>query len=191
MPTPTSTSLGASTPNAIRARATSVISPATSRLPKLRQRPSGTSVYSTAIRPAVRKATCIDGIAQPPQLARRSTPNGRGRRAAIATRLMITLASGATTSHTIRCRQRRSTSNTSTNPYISVYSTHQEPTRARPRRGPTSPGPARPASHRTTASSMTVTATAGPRRPWANTARVSPTSATAATSQPTPLVWSR
>ena len=54
MPTPTSTSVGASTPSAIRARATRVISPATTHLPRLRQRPSGTSVYSTVSRPAVR-----------------------------------------------------------------------------------------------------------------------------------------
>ena len=80
MPTPTSTSVGASTPNAMRARATRVISPATTHLPVLRQRPSGTSVYSTPMRIAVRKATCSDGSAQPPQLDRRSTPNGRGRR---------------------------------------------------------------------------------------------------------------
>ena len=84
MPTPTSTSVGASTPSAIRARATRVISPAATHLPVLRQRPSGTSVYSTAIRPAVRKATCTDGIAQPPQLVRSSTPNGRGRRPIMA-----------------------------------------------------------------------------------------------------------
>jgi hypothetical protein len=54
MPTPTSTSLGASTPNAIRARATSMISAVATHLPRLRPRPSGTSVYSTAMRIAVR-----------------------------------------------------------------------------------------------------------------------------------------
>ena len=45
--------------------------------------------------------------------------------------------------------------------------------RGRPRRGATSPGPTRPASHCTTASSTTVTATAGPRRPRAKIATVS------------------
>jgi hypothetical protein len=63
--------------------------------------------------------------------------------------------------------------------------------RARPRRGATSPGPTRPASQPTTASSTTVTATAGPRSPRAKIASVSPTRTRAATSQPTPLVCSR
>ena len=72
-----------------------------------------------------------------------------------------------------------------------MYSTHQEAMRARPRRGATSPGPTRLASQRTTASSTTVTATAGPRRPRAKIATVSPTSTTAATSQRIPLVCSR
>jgi hypothetical protein len=54
IPTPTSRSLGASTPNAIRATATSAISAVATHLPRLRQRPSGTSVYSTAMRIAVR-----------------------------------------------------------------------------------------------------------------------------------------
>src|SRR5215204_5657226 len=63
--------------------------------------------------------------------------------------------------------------------------------RARPRRGPTSAGPTRPASQPTTASSTTVTATAEPRRPRAKIARVSPTRITAATNQRIPLVCSR
>src|SRR5215216_5886675 len=91
----------------------------------------------------------------------------------------------------IRCRQRRRTSNTSNRPKYSVQSTHQEAMRARPRRGATSPGPTRPASHCTTASSTTVTATAGPHSPRAKIARVSPTRTTAATSQRIPLVCSR
>jgi hypothetical protein len=69
MPTPTTMSVGASTPKAIRATATKVITPAATHLPVLRQRPSGTSVYSTPMRIAVRNATCTDGSAQPPQLA--------------------------------------------------------------------------------------------------------------------------
>jgi hypothetical protein len=191
MPTPTSTSVGASTPSATRATPTSTTTAAATHLPVLRQRPSGTSVYSTPIRSAVRAVTCTDGSAQPPQLARRSTPNGRGRRA-MAARTVVRLApSPQATSQTIRCRQRRSTSNATSSPKYSVNTTHQEPARARPRSSASSPGASRPASQATTASSTTVTATAGPRSPRANTASVSPTSTTAATSQPTPLVWSR
>src|SRR6266576_5419165 len=48
MPTPTSTSVGASTPSAIRATPTSATSPAATHLPVLRQRPLGTSVYRIA-----------------------------------------------------------------------------------------------------------------------------------------------
>jgi hypothetical protein len=81
MPTPTSTSLGASTPKAMRASATRVISAAAPPLPVLRQRPSGTSVSSTPMSSAVRTVTWSDGSAQPPQLAARVDPNGRGRRA--------------------------------------------------------------------------------------------------------------
>jgi hypothetical protein len=183
--------VGASTPNAMRATATSATSKVAIHLPVLRQRPSGTSVYNSDMRVAARKATGTDGIGQPPQLVRSSTPNGRGRRAAIATRLMITLPSCEATTHTIRCRQRRRISSARITPKYSVPSTHQEPMRTRPRSGATSPGPTSPASQPTTASSTTVTATAGPRRPRPNTARVSPTSTSAATSQPTPLVWSR
>jgi hypothetical protein len=191
MPTPTSTSVGASTPSAMRAAATSVISAAATHLPVLRHRPSGTSVYSTTMRSAVKKATCTDGSAQPPQLDWRSTPNGRGRRAMGARRNVRRAPSCTATRDTIRWRQRRNTSNASTNPHDSVFSSHQEPMRAMPRRNGSTPGPYRPASQPTTASSTTVTATAGPRRPRANTASVSPTSTSAATSQPTPLVCSR
>ena len=60
--------------------------------------------------------------------------------------------------------------------------------RATPRSGATSPGPTQPASQPTTASSITVAVTAGPRRPRAKIARVSATSTTAATSQPMPLL---
>src|SRR5215218_3088119 len=191
MPTPTSTSVGASTPNAMRATATTATRKVATHLPRLRQRPSGTSVYNTDTRVAARKATGCDGIAQAPQLVRSSTPNGRGRRAAIATRPMITLPTCEATTHTIRCRQRRNTSRPRINPQYSVPSTHQNPMRTRPRRGPTTPGPTTPASQPTTASPTTVTATAGPRSPRPKIARVSPTSTSAATSQPTPLVCSR
>jgi hypothetical protein len=85
MPTPTSTSVGASTPSAILATATTATRAVATHLPVLRQRPSGTSVYNTPIRTAVRMVTSTDGIAQPPQLFCSSTPNGRGRRAATIT----------------------------------------------------------------------------------------------------------
>src|SRR6266511_2480070 len=68
MPTPTSASLGASAPDAIRATATSVTSAATTHLPVLRQRPSGTSVYRIPTSKAAKKVTGTDGNAQPPQL---------------------------------------------------------------------------------------------------------------------------
>src|SRR4029450_2347369 len=74
MPTPTTTSVGASTPKAIRAPATTAITPAASHLPVLRQRPSGTSVYSTPMQIAVKNAIWSDGSAQPPQLDWMSTP---------------------------------------------------------------------------------------------------------------------
>ena len=109
MPTPTSTSVGASVPNAIRDRATSVISVAATHLPVLRQRPRDQRVQHPISSP-VRAVTCSAGNAQPPQppqLVWKSTPNGRGRRA-IANRPSVTLlATTQTTSHTIRCRQRR------------------------------------------------------------------------------------
>jgi hypothetical protein len=191
MPAARSTSLGASTPSAMRASPTSATSPAASHLPMLRQRPSGTSAYKIPTSKAARSATWIDGSAQPPQLVRRSTPNGRGRRAVIA-RATATLPTRIqATSHTIRCRQRRRTSKASNNAGGSTNSTHQEPRCARPCQSASSPGARSPPSQRTTASSATVTATAGPRSPRAKTTSASPTSTTAATSQPTPLVCSR
>jgi hypothetical protein len=101
MLTPTSTSVGASTPSAIRAIPTSATSPAATHLPVLRQRPSGTSVYRIATSTAAKVATSAAGIAQPPQLVRSSVPNGRGRRAVVATRTHTKLfTSGQATSHT-------------------------------------------------------------------------------------------
>jgi hypothetical protein len=103
MTTPTSTSVGASTPSAIRAALTSATSPAATHLPVLRQRPLGTSVYRIATSTAARVATSAAGIAQLPQLVRRSTPNGRGRRAVVATRTYAkAFTSGQATSHTSR-----------------------------------------------------------------------------------------
>ena len=76
---PTSTSVGASTPRPTRASANAVTRPAATHLPTCRQRPTGISVYSTPTKVAAKIATGRDGIAQPAQLPRRSTPNGRGR----------------------------------------------------------------------------------------------------------------
>jgi hypothetical protein len=80
MATPTSTSVGASTPRAIRPTAVRVSSAAAIHLPVLRQRPSGTSVYKIPTSNPARNMTCWDGSAQPPQPAWIITPNGRGRR---------------------------------------------------------------------------------------------------------------
>src|SRR5215211_5563949 len=64
--TPTSTSVGASAPRAMRLSATSATSPVTTHLPLLRQRPSGTREYRIATNPAAKSMTCSDGSAQPP-----------------------------------------------------------------------------------------------------------------------------
>jgi hypothetical protein len=66
--------------------------------------------------------------------------------------------------------------------------THQEPRETSACQVPWSPGASSPASHLTIASSRTVTATAGPRRPPPKTTIDRTTSTTKATSQPTPLV---
>ena len=76
---PTSTSLGASAPSATRPSPASTTTTAATSLPRCRQRPSGTRVYSTTTRVAAKAATCTEGRAQPPQPVRISTPNGRGR----------------------------------------------------------------------------------------------------------------
>jgi hypothetical protein len=135
--------------------------------------------------------TCSDGIAQPPQLVRRSTPNGRGCRVVIARAAAMLPARIQATSHTIRCRQRRKTSKASNSAGCNTTSVHQEPRCARPCQSASSPGACSPPSQRTTASLATVAVMAGPRSPRPNTASASPTSATAATNQPTPLVCRR
>jgi hypothetical protein len=56
-----------------------VISATAIHLPVLRQRPSGTSVYKTTTNDAAKYITWTDGMAQPPQPSRITTPNGRGR----------------------------------------------------------------------------------------------------------------
>jgi hypothetical protein len=74
-------------------------------------------------------------------------------------------------------------------PYSNPLRIHQELRAANACHTPTSPGTSSPASHRTTASSTTVTSTATPRSPPAKTTIVSATSTRAATSHRTPLVW--
>src|SRR6478736_7713220 len=64
-----------------------------------------------------------------------------------------------------------------------------DPSAASARIAGSRPGTRSPASHLTTASSATVTATAGPRKPPAKTTTKTTSSTTAAASQPTPVVW--
>ena len=64
-----------------------------------------------------------------------------------------------------------------------------DPSAASARIAGSRPGTRSPASHLTTASSATVTATAGPRKPPAKTTTETTSSTTAAASQPTPVVW--
>src|SRR4029453_10197253 len=132
--------------------------------PRCRQRPSGTSVYRTTTSVAAKFITG-DGRAQPPQLAPMSTPNGRGRCAFDPSRFSeIMVSSCATITARIRCRNRRSTSSARTSPKPRLR-THKEPRKASACQVTVSPGASSPASHLTAASSRTVTATAGPRRP--------------------------
>jgi hypothetical protein len=87
------------------------------------------------------------------------------------------VSSWVTTSTTIRCRNRRSTSNASTSPNPSRFRTHHEPRKASTRQVLANPGASSPANHPSTASSATVTATAGraaPRRRPPSTARPAP-----------------
>ena len=64
-----------------------------------------------------------------------------------------------------------------------------DPSAASARIAGSRPGARSPASHLTTASSATVTATAGPRKPPAKTTTETTSSTTAAASQPTPVAW--
>ena len=186
--TPTSTSVRASAPRAMRLSPASATSPVTTHLPLFRQRPSGTRVYRIATSPAAKSMTCSDGMAQPPQSIRISTPNGRGRWAIAASTAPITCTNEATITQTIRCRKRRSTTSASTSPHTSPSRAHHELRAASPRQMPTSPGAWSPPSHLTAASSATVTSTATPRSPPAKATIVSATSTSAAISHRTPLV---
>jgi hypothetical protein len=90
----------------------------------------------------------------------------------------------------MRCRRRLNTSSATTSAIPSTSIAHHETIAAITWSAPTSPGACSPVSHPTTASSATVTATAGPRSPPAKTRIGAATSTTAATSQPTPLICS-
>jgi hypothetical protein len=59
----TSTSVGASAPNAMRPSAVKATSPAATHLPLLRQRPSGTIAYRIATSRAANRVIWSDGIA--------------------------------------------------------------------------------------------------------------------------------
>jgi len=180
--------MGASTPRWTLARANAATSPVATHLPSWRQRPTGTSVYRIPIRVAVRIATGRDGIAQPPQLPRSSTPNGRGR-STVASRTASRTARNDPT-NTTRWRKRRSTSNASRVPQRSAPTMPAEPVEATIASiRPVIPGKRSPASHRTTASSQTVTATprlrlAGPKMTLASATRT-----TAAAAHHTPVGW--
>jgi hypothetical protein len=189
MAAPISTSVGASALSAMRPTAARATTPVATHLPRCRQRPSGTRVYRTITSVAAREVIWTDGRAHPPQPVRMSTPNGRGRWAIGPTQSYRTIVSSwVTISTTIRCRNRRRASRATSSPNPRMLRTHQEPRKARARQVAASPGVSSPANHLTTASSRTVTVTAGPRSPPAKTTIDSVSSTTKATSQPTPLV---
>src|SRR5215207_5224259 len=140
------------------------------------------------IRVAVRMATGRDGIAQPAQLPRSSTPNGRGR-STVASRTASRTARKEPT-NTTRWRKRRNASNAITVAQRSAPTVPTDPVEATiASMRPVRPGRRSPASHRTTASSHTVTATprlrlAGPKLIFANVTRT-----TAAAAHQTPVIW--
>ena len=73
-------------------------------------------MYRIATSTAANSVTWSDGIAQPPQPARISTPNGRGRWAIAASTAPVSSTKEATITQTIRCRNRRSTSSATSSP---------------------------------------------------------------------------
>jgi hypothetical protein len=78
-----------------------------------------------SMRMTVRKATCTDGSAHPPQLAWSSTPIGRGRRAATAWPATRNAPACTLTHQTSRCRQRRSASKARYRPSSTSAATSQ------------------------------------------------------------------
>ena len=133
-------------------------------------------------------ATGRDGIAQPPQLPRSSTPNGRGR-STVASRTASRTARNEPT-NTTRWRKRRNTSNAITVSQRNALTMPADPVEATiASMRPVRPGRRSPASHCTTASSHTVTVTPTLRRAGPKAILASTTRTTAAASHQTPVVW--
>jgi len=133
--------------------------------------------------------TCSDGMAQPPQPSRITTPNGRGRW--VTGPMMVPPMNDTRlvrTTQMISCRKRRSTSRTTSSPKATEFRTHQELRAASPRITARKPGRSIPASQPTTAESKAARSTASPRRPRPKTRTARTSSTTVATSHPTPLV---
>ena len=101
---------------------------------------------------------------------------------------MITPCRIQATSTTSRCVSRLRISKASRSPHSSTLIAAHEPSAATARMTGSSPGARNSDSHRTTASSTAVTATADPRMPPPKTSTDSATSSTAAASHPTPVV---
>ena len=140
------------------------------------------------IRVAARMATGRDGIAQPAQLPRWSTPNGRGR-STVASRTASRTARNEPT-NTIRWRKRRNPSNAITVAQRNTSTVPTDPVEATTASiNPVSPGRRSPASHRTTASSHTVTATPRLRLAGPKVILASVMSTTAAAAHQTPVGW--
>jgi hypothetical protein len=133
-------------------------------------------------------ATGRDGIAQPAQLPRSSTPNGRGR-STVASRTTSRTARKEPT-NTSRWRKRRNTSSAITVAQRNASTVPTDPVEATiASMRPVTPGRRSPASHRTTASSHTVTATPRPRRAGPKVILTSVMSTTAAATHHTPVGW--
>ena len=188
--TPTSTSEGASTPRCMRARATRATTAAAVHLPTWRQRPSGTRAYKIPTKVTESAAICSDGKAHAYQSVRNTTPNGRGRRSTGPSRYwMISPCRVHAMTTTSRWRNRLRINSASNRPHSSTVIAAHEPGAANTSIIAVRPDPSRPASQSTTASSTTVTATAGPRSSPVKTTTDSATSTTVALIQPTPVVW--
>ena len=133
-------------------------------------------------------ATGRDGIAQPAQLPRSSTPNGRGR-STVANRTISRTARKEPT-NTTRWRKRRNASNAITVAQRNTSTMPTDPVEATiASMKPVRPGRRSPASHRTTASSHTVTATPRLRRAGPKVILASVMSTTAAAAHHMPVGW--
>ena len=103
---------------------------------------------------------------------------------------MISPCSVQAITTTSRWRNRLRINSASNRPHNSAVIATHEPGAASTFIVADRPGPSSPASHRTTASSTTVTATAGPRSSPVKTTSDNATSTTDAVNQPTPVVCS-